>query len=340
MVRSKSGSCAGRSLSCRITNSIGQAGNMLKSGMQSELKAGEANWAAGAGYIDGDFVPIAEAKISVTDWGFRRSDAVYDVVSVWDGVFFRLDDHIARFRRSINRYKFNIKETDEEIRVILHRLMALSGLRNAYVAMDCLRGRAGPGERSPSKARNYLACHAVPFSTLVPQNKIERGIHMMVSSIPRIPHESVDATAKNFHWGDLNLAMFEAEEQGADYPVLTDLDGNITEGPGFNVFSVTSGVVATPDYNMLEGISRASALDICAELGIPFEVRRIPVEEFRNADEIFVSSTAGGVIGVSRIDGRFLNNDRPGPISEKIRETYWAKRLSGWHGQAVNYDLG
>lgn len=297
------------------------------------------NWSAGAGYIDGKFMPIAEAKIPVTDWAYRRSDVVYDVVSVWDGVFFRLDDHIARFRRSMNRYKFNIKETDEEIRTILHKLMALSGLRSAYVAMDCLRGQAAPGVRSPVKARNYLSCHAVPFSTLVPRDKIERGIHMIVSSIPRIPHACVDATAKNFHWGDLNLSMFEADEKGADYPVLLDLEGNVTEGPGFNVFTVTDGVVATPDYNMLEGVSRASAMDICAELNIPFEVRKVSVAELRDADEIFVSSTAGGVIGVSRIDGRILNNDRPGPISEKIRETYWQKRLAGWHGEPVNYEL-
>ena len=297
------------------------------------------DWSAGAGYIDGKFMPIAEAKIPVTDWAYRRSDVVYDVVSVWDGVFFRLDDHLARFRRSMDRYRFSIKESDEEIRAILHKLVAISGLRSAYVAMDCLRGQAAPGVRSPVKARNYLSCYASPFTSLMPQDKIERGIHMMVSSIPRIPHASVDATAKNFHWGDMNLSMFEADEKGADFPVLLDLDGNVTEGPGFNVFTVTNGVVATPDFNMLEGVSRASAMEICAELNIPFEVRKIPAEELRDADEIFVSSTAGGVIGVSRIDGRILNNDRPGPISAKIRETYWQKRIAGWHGEPVNYEL-
>jgi branched-chain amino acid aminotransferase len=306
---------------------------------QAEQQAKVPNWSAGAGYIDGKFMPIAEAKIPVTDWAYRRSDVVYDVVSVWEGIFFRLDDHVARFRKSMERYKFNIKETDEDIRTILHKLMALSGLRSAYVAMDCLRGTAGPGIRTPVKARNYLSCYAVPFSTLVPQDKIERGIHLMVSSIPRIPQASVDATAKNFHWGDMNLSMFEADEKGADYPVLLDLDGNVTEGPGFNVFTVTNGVVATPDYNMLEGVSRASAMEVCTELNIPFEVRKVPAAELRDADEIFVSSTAGGVIGVSRIDGRILHNDRPGPISAKIRETYWNKRLAGWHGEPVNYDL-
>ncbi|EGL64063.1 aminotransferase, class IV [Agrobacterium sp. ATCC 31749] len=296
-------------------------------------------WSSGAGYVDGQFMPIAEAKVPLTDWGYRRSDAVYDVVSVWDGQFFRLAEHIARFRRSMERYKFNIKESDDQIRSILHKLVALSGLRSAYVAMDCLRGNAAPGVRSPVTARNYLACYASPFTSLVPQDKIDRGLHMVVSSIPRIPHASVDATAKNFHWGDMNLAMFEADEKGADFPVLLDLNGNLTEGPGFNVFTVTNGVVATPDFNMLEGVSRASAMEICAELAIPFEVRKIPAAELGDVDEMFVTSTAGGIVGVSRIDGRMLNNDRPGPISAKIRETYWQKRIAGWNGEPVNYDL-
>jgi branched-chain amino acid aminotransferase len=297
------------------------------------------DWSAGAAYIDGKFMPLAEAKIPVTDWAYRRSDVVYDVVTVWDGVFFRLDDHIARFRRSIDRYRFTPKETDEEIREILHKLMALSGLRSAYVAMDCLRGQGAPGVRSPAKARNYIACYASPFSTLLPADKLERGMHMIVSSTPRIPQACIDATAKNFHWGDMNISMFEAEDKGADFPVLLDLDGNVTEGPGFNVFTVTDGVVATPDYNMLEGVSRKSVMELCDELGLKLEVRKVSAQELRDADEIFVTSSAGGVVGVSRIDGRILNNDRPGPISAKIRETYWEKRKDGWHGEPVKYDL-
>jgi branched-chain amino acid aminotransferase len=299
----------------------------------------DVKWPSGAAYVDGKFMPISEARVPVTDWAYRRSDVVYDVVSVWDGVFFRLDDHIERFRRSIERYRFSPKETNEEIREILHKVVALSGLRSAYVAMDCLRGQAGLGVRVPSKARNYIVCYAAPFTSLVPPEGIARGIHLMISSTPRIPHASVDATAKNFHWGDMNISMFEAEEKGADFPILLDLDGNLTEGPGFNVFIVRDGAVATPDYNMLEGISRRSVLELCEELGIDIQTRKISAQEVRDADEIFVTSTAGGVIGASRIDGRFLNNDRPGPISEKLRETYWHKRTHGWHAEPVKYDL-
>jgi branched-chain amino acid aminotransferase len=90
---------------------------------------------------------------------------------------------------------------------------------------------------------------------------------------------------------------------------------------------------------MLEGISRRSVMELCEELGIGLEVRKISADEFRDADEIFVTSTAGGVIGVSRVDGRIMNNDRPGPVSERLRETYWSKRKSGWHGEPARYDM-
>ncbi|HSU06763.1 MAG TPA: aminotransferase class IV, partial [Acetobacteraceae bacterium] len=127
-------------------------------------------------------------------------------------------------------------------------------------------------------------------------------------------------------------------DAGADNPVLLDLDGNVTEGPGFNVFAVTDGVVATPDRNVLEGITRLSVIDMCAKLGIRCEQRTLPLDELRNADEIFISSTAGGVMGVTRLDGRILGNDRPGPIAERLHDSYWRFRKEGWHAEPIEYE--
>src|ERR1700744_4097537 len=94
----------------------------------------------GGAYVDGRFMPLDKATLSITDWGYRRSDVTYDVVSVWRGLFFRLDDHIARFRRSMNALRLSPAETDDDIRRILDRCVRLSRLREAYVAFDCLRG--------------------------------------------------------------------------------------------------------------------------------------------------------------------------------------------------------
>ncbi len=307
-------------------------------GQVVERPRASVDWSAGAAYLDGKFMPVAEAKIPITDWGYRRSDVTYDVVSVWDGAFFRLDDHLTRFRASIEMMRFKPAETNGDLRGILHKLVALTGLREVYVAMDCMRGRPTPDKRyHPVNARSYIAAFAIPYVWVMKPDVIERGAHMIVASTPRIPDVCVDARAKNFHWADMTAALFEAEEKGADNPILLDLDGNVTEGPGYNVFCVTDGVVATADSNVLQGISRLSAIDLCREMGMPCEVRKVPVAELREADEIFITGTAGGIVPVTRLDGRILGNDRPGPISERLREAYWQKRREGWHAEPVDY---
>lgn len=295
---------------------------------------------SGAAYIDGAFMPVIQAAIPVLHGGYRRSDVTYDVVGVWDGNFFRLDDHIARFRASIRALHMEPAESDAEIIEILHRLVALAGLRSAYVSMECLRGAPKPGlPRHPANCRSYLSCHAIPWQSVATPEMFERGMHLMISSVLRIPPESFDPTVKNFHWGDLTRSMFEAKAAGADYSVLLDSDGNITEGPGFNVFCIRDSVVVCPARGALKGITQKSVLELCDELGLKSEVRDITAEEFRNADEIFTCTTAGGVMPVSRIDGRRLNNDRPGPISTSLKDLFWSKRAEGWHASPVRYEL-
>ena len=295
-------------------------------------------FAAGAAYIDGRYMPIGQAAIPITDWGYRRSDVTYDVVGVWEGNFFRLDDHIHRFRASMRKFRFEPQERDEENKAVLNRCVALSGLKNAYVAMDCLRGRPAPGmPYHPAHARNYIAAFAIPWVWVMSLEIQKRGGHLIIAETLRIPAESVDPTAKNFHWADLTRGQFEALDRGADFSLLLDSDGNVTEGPGFNVFMVTDGVVVTPDAGVLEGITRKSVIEICADLGIPARVGKVSANEAREADEIFLATTAGGVMPASRIDGRIMGNDRPGPISTKIKDTFWAKRAAGWHGTPVDY---
>ncbi|MEO9191866.1 MAG: aminotransferase class IV [Acetobacteraceae bacterium] len=296
-------------------------------------------WPAGAAYMDGRFMPVGEATIPLTEWGYRRSDVTYDVVSVWDGVFFQLDAHLRRFRASMAALRLQPQESEAELRGILHELVCRAGLREAYVAMDCLRGSPPAGApRHPANARPYLAAFAVPYVWLMPREVIDRGAHLIIASTPRIPPQCVDPRAKNFHWADMTRALFEAHDAGADNPVLLGLDGNVTEGPGFNVFAVTDGVVATPDSGVLEGITRLSVIELCEKLGVRCEKRVVPAAELREADEVFITSTAGGVIGVTRLDNRIIGNDSPGPLTMRLHDGYWRLRREGWHAEPINYE--
>jgi branched-chain amino acid aminotransferase len=294
----------------------------------------------GVAYIDGRYMPVEQATIPITDWGYRRSDVTYDVVGVWGGAFFRLEDHIRRFRASMQALRLDPAKTDDEIRLVLAECVRRSGLREAYVAMDCLRGTPRLGEpRHPSSCRNYLAVFAIPWVWVMPPEVQARGAHLIVAKTPRIGDDSVDPRVKNFHWGDMTRALFEAQDQGAESCVLLDREGFVTEGPGFNVFAVTDGAVATPDRGALEGITRLSVAELCEDLRLPFAARPVTAAELRDADEIFLSTTAGGIMPVSRLDARILGNDRPGPISSLLRETFWAKRAQGWHATPIDYEL-
>src|SRR3954451_24451490 len=165
-------------------------------------------WSAGAAYVDGSFVPVGEARIPVTDWAYRRSDVTYDVVGVWNGAFFRLDDHLRRFRASMEALRLRPAEGEGGLRAILNGVVARAGLREAYVAMDCLRGAPLPGQRRhPAFGRAYLVRYAMPWVWVSPPEVQERGLHVIVASTPRIPEACIDPKAKNFHWGDMTKAL-------------------------------------------------------------------------------------------------------------------------------------
>ena len=298
--------------------------------------ASETDWSAGAAYIKGRFAPLAEAAIPVTDWGYRRSDVTYDVVSVWNGAFFRLDDHMRRFQASMKALRLAPPESETDMRRILTECARRLGKREAYVAMDCLRGMPRPGlPRHPANCTNHFLAFAMPWVWVIPEDIQARGAHVVIAETPRIPEVCVDPRVKNFHWGDLTRGQFEASDRGADTCILLDLDGRVTEGPGFNVFMVTDGVVASPDRGALEGITRMSVYELCGDMGIKSEIRAVTADEMRNADEVFLATTAGGIMPASRIDGRIMGNDRPGPISARLREAFWTRRAEGWHATPI-----
>ncbi|MEQ8655121.1 MAG: aminotransferase class IV [Kiloniellales bacterium] len=296
-------------------------------------------YTAGCGFSDGTFKPIGEVTVSVLDWGFNKSDVTYDVVHVWDGGFFRLQDHLDRFWRSMQGLRMSIPYSQAEVAEILSECVRRAGLRQSYVCMVTTRGLPKPGQpRKPGLLTNRFLAYAIPWVDVISPEIQARGAHLIVAKTPRIPSACVDPTIKNYHWGDLIRGQFEAEDAEADACILLDLEGYVTEGPGFNVFAVIDGRVVSPDRGALEGITRQSVFDLCERLGIPKEVRPITADELREADEIFTSTTAGGVMPASRIDNRILGNDRPGPISARLREAYWKRHAEGWQMTPIDYD--
>ena len=167
-------------------------------------------WGDGAAWMNGKIVPISDAKISVLDWGLTHSDITYDVVQVWDGGFFRLDLHLERFMQSLLSSRLSVEQTSDDMRLILHRMVARSGLKRAYVAMVASRGvPLIPGTRDPRQCGNHFFAWCVPFVWVIPQDVAARGAHLLVSeTVKRWDATTITGRIENAVGRDLQFIRF------------------------------------------------------------------------------------------------------------------------------------
>jgi branched-chain amino acid aminotransferase len=291
----------------------------------SPPSTGTPLWSDGAGFVDGEFVPIAEARIPITETGFLRSDLTYDVVGVWNGSFFRLDDHLDRFENGCRELRLTLPVSRSEIVAILQELVARTGLRKAYVEVICTRGVAEKGIRDPRRFNNRFYAWAVPFVWILGEAEAETGMDAVIArTVRRIPSSSIDQRVKNFHWGDLTRGLYEAYDRGARFPILLDAEDNVTEGAGYNVFALIGGELYTPDTGVLEGITRKTVLELAGAEGIATHVAPLPVARLAEAAEMFTTTTAGGVMPVTTLDGEPVGDGNVGPVTRRLRARYWA----------------
>lgn len=280
----------------------------------------------GAAWMGGAILPVADAAIPVTDWGVTHSDITYDVVPVWKGAFFRLDDYVARFMASCAALRLEFGMDADAVKAALHQMVSATGMQDAYVAMVAARGRNPvPGSRDPRDCANHFYAWCVPYVHIVKPEVAERGTTVWIAkSVRRIPQDSVNPKVKNYHWGDFTSGLFEAKDRGYETTLLLDHQDNVTEGPGFNAFAVFGDQVVTSDHGVLHGITRATVLEICAAAGLGTQTRALPLEEFWQADEVFVTSSGGGVIPVAKVDDRYFSNGTAGPVATDLRQRYFA----------------
>ena len=279
----------------------------------------------GSAWIDGNFVKLSEAKISILDWGFLRSDATYDVVHVWKGKFFQLDKHIDRFFKSTEKLRMPCKLKRDELKKILATCVKNADLDNAYVEMIQTRGVSPGFVRDPRKATPRVMVFAVPFGWILKPEDFEKGLDVFLTDIKRIPPSSVDPTIKNYHWMDLVTGMLDAYERGHQTAILVDESNNISEGPGFNIFSVDKSGISTPDHGVLEGITRKTVINLAKELGLEVNTKPISIEMLKSSDELFATSTAGGVMPITKVSGEKIGLGKVGDNTRKIHKLYWEK---------------
>ena len=299
----------------------------------------EKDLSLGAAWMNGHVLPISQATIPVNDWGLVHSDITYDVVPVINGAFFRLEEYLSRFFSSMESLYLDPGMNKSEVQKALHQMVSQSGLRDSYVAMVCSRGRPKiPGSRDPRDCENHFFAWCVPYVHVIKPEIIDQGATAWISqNVYRIPEESVNPRVKNYHWGDFTKGIFEAKDNKYETVILLDFNGNVTEGPGFNVFAVKDGVLITPDRGVLAGVSRKTVLEIADHLGIRAVIRPLSVDELLAADEVFLSSSGGGVIPIVRVNETIYGNGVKGPISVRLNETYWQWTTLERYRDPINY---
>lgn len=295
--------------------------------------------AAGIGYVEGEYMPVNQARVSIRENGFSCGDCTYDVAAVWDGAFFRLDDHLDRIFRGCAELMLEPPVSREEMREVMFEMVRRSGLRRAYVQVLVTRGVPAAGkQRDPRLLTPAFYGYTLPYLWILAEDKLETGLDLVIArDVIRIPSNAVDPTVKNFQQGDFIRGQFEAYDRGGNFCLLTDGNGLMTEGAGFNIFALNDGALHTPANGCLLGITRKVALEIAAEMGIPTVVGEIPVEVFEQADELFATSTAGGIIPAATLDGRPVSGGHEGPVTRRIRDRYWELHYDPAHTTPVDY---
>ena len=280
----------------------------------------------GAAWIRGQIVPISEASLPINDWGLTHSDITYDVAPVRNGLFFRLQDYLTRFENSMAAMRLNPHLSKEDIQKAITNMVAASGLRDSYVAMACSRGVPNvPGSRDPRDCINHFYAWCVPYVHVIKQEILDAGASILIAeTVSRVPDASINPRIKNYQWGDFTTGLFEAKEKGFETVVLADQNGLITEGPGFNIFAIKDKRLITSSHGVLAGITRKTVFEIATELGLEIEVRDLPIAELLSADEIFISSSGGGIMQITRVNKTIFSNGKTGPITQQMINIYWS----------------
>ncbi len=178
---------------------------------------------------------------------------------------------------------------------------------------------------------------AVPFGSVANAEQLRRGLNVAISDKVRIPPASIDPSIKNYHWLDLVRGLYDAYDRGAETALILDFNGNVAEGPGFNVFCVKDGKLKTPAVGVLPGITRRTVFDLCAEAGLAASAADVSVAALKAADEVFITSTAGGIMPVTVIDGISVADGQVGAITSRLMALYWQKHEDPAWSSPVSY---
>lgn len=276
-------------------------------------------------YINGNFMPEEDAKISVFDAGYLYGDGVFEGIRAYNGRVFRLEEHIDRFYDCARAINLKLKESKEEMCRIVAETCAKNGMMDAYIRLVASRGCGDMGLNPATKKNPTVVCIACQIS-LYPEEEVKKGITVITAATRRNYGEVLAPQIKSLNYLPNIMARLEAHNAGAVEAVCMSREGYVAECTGDNIFVVKDGVIKTPHpgIGILLGITRKAVMGIVRGTGKEVQETFMNRFDLYTADEIFVTGTAAEVVPVSKIDGREVGSGKIGPITAAIREKYIA----------------
>ena len=269
-------------------------------------------------YVNNMFVPESEARISVMDHAFLYGDGVFDTAVAWKKRVFELDAHVDRFFRSMAAIAMESPVTRGQLKDLILEALQRSELDNAYIKWIGTRGSNGTPLMDPTGCVANLVILTRPYIDRDAPN----GLRVKTVAVRRPSGHVLDPQIKSLNYLNLVLAKIEAKAAGADQALMLDVSGRVCEAPGFNVFVVNSSVLRTPSRDILRGITREVVMGFAPQLGYSAQQCDLELYDAYTADEIFLTSTAGGLIPVVELDGRRIGDGKPGPTYRALVGAY------------------
>lgn len=273
-------------------------------------------------YLNGEFIPRAEARVSAFDRGFLYGDALFETIRAYAGKPFLLDEHLARMANSAQELGILAPDRDELIRAI-QTLIERNGLADAYIRITISRG-IHAGTLAPDKPTVPTVLVEARQLHPYPLELYARGAKLTVSSFT---HDSASRVRRHKTTSYITsvLARREAKERGADEALLLDSAGHVAEGATSNIFCVVRGNLVTPplDMNILPGVTRAAVIRLSRDAGIDVNEVRFGIAELAGADEIFLTNSLMELMPVRAVDESPVRNC-PGQVVRDLAERYRA----------------
>lgn len=273
-------------------------------------------------YLNGEYLPEAEAKVSIFDRGFLMADAVYEVTSVLDGKLLDFAGHATRLQRSLGELGMTCPIEMDDLLEVHRELLRLNDVQEGGVYLQITRG--APGDRDfvfpdPETTPSTIVLFTQSKPGLVNSPAAKTGINVITIEDARWGRRDIKTVQLLYP----SMGKMMAKAAGADDAWLVE-DGAVTEGTSNNAYIVKDGKIITRDLSndILHGITRAAVLRFAREAQMTVEERPFTVEEAKEADEAFITSASTFVMPVVSVDGAIVGDGAPGPVARRLREIY------------------